>query len=49
MLFEIHYKDISGWKYKYVKLTAVQAADIAMKLQKDDRCLNVYVEMEEYV
>ena len=49
MLFEVHYKDISGWKYKYVKLTVKQAAEIAMRLEKDARTVNVRVIQEEYV
>tara|TARA_B100001057_G_C22785820_1_gene925504 strand:- start:1102 stop:1251 length:150 start_codon:yes stop_codon:yes gene_type:complete len=49
MLYEVHYNDISGWKYMYVKLTSVQAAAIAAKLNNDARCVDIVTKKEEYV
>ena len=49
VLYEVHYEDISGWKYQFIKLTVKQAAEIAMRLEKDARTVNVRVIVEEYV
>ena len=48
VLYEVHYEDISGWKYQFIKLTVKQAAEIAMRLEKDARAVNVRIQ-EEYV